>query len=116
MAKIKQKVSGACAPSPAPRTSPRCAPTCPPRPNTAADPSTSSPNSPTETSGSRRPAEQLRTMRHSRLPGEEEIGLRRDDLLLESPRLVQRPRPLPGTTPTLDCSRFFGRRIRLPTD
>src|SRR3954453_1883981 len=38
--------------------------------------------------------------RTQRAPGEEEIGLWRDDLLLESPRLVQRPRPLPGTTPT----------------
>src|SRR3954467_12565507 len=44
---------GACAPSPAPRTSPRCAPTYRPRPSTAAAPSTSSPNSPAETSGSR---------------------------------------------------------------
>src|SRR3954469_6703322 len=44
MAKIKQKVSGACAPSPAPRTSPRCAPTYRPPRHTAADPSTSSPN------------------------------------------------------------------------
>src|SRR3954452_12091642 len=35
-----------------------------------------------------------------RAPGEEEIDLWRDDLLLESPRLVQRPCPLPGTTPT----------------
>ncbi|MFL6069733.1 MAG: DUF6444 domain-containing protein [Actinomycetes bacterium] len=43
---------------PAPRTSPRCAPTWPPQPNTAAGPSTSSPNSPAETSGSRPRAEQ----------------------------------------------------------
>jgi transposase len=49
-----------CAPSPAPRTSPRCAPTYPPRPNTAAAPSTSWPNSPAETSGSRPRAEQSR--------------------------------------------------------
>jgi transposase len=52
-----RRCPGACAPSPAPRTSPRCAPTCQPRPSTAADPSTSSPNSPAATSGSPRQAE-----------------------------------------------------------
>src|SRR3954470_14652171 len=55
-----RKSPGACAPSPAPRTSPRCAPTWPPRPSTATSPSTSSPNSPTEMSGSPRRPEQSR--------------------------------------------------------
>src|SRR4051794_2078070 len=63
----------ACAPSPAPRTSPRCAPTYRPRPNTAAAPSTSSPNSPAATSGSRRPPEQSRVG-----PNELHAGFGRD--------------------------------------
>jgi transposase len=84
MVKVKQKVSGGCAPSPASRTSPRCAPTYRPRPSTAAAPSTSSPNSPAETSGSRRPAEQLHLGRHSCCAG-------RPSML--------RPPPLPGGQP-----------------
>jgi hypothetical protein len=50
MAKIEPP--GASAPSPARRTSPRCGRTPLPRPSTAADPSTSAPNSPAGTSGS----------------------------------------------------------------
>src|SRR4051795_4345388 len=56
-----RRCPGACAPSPAPRTSPRCAPIYRPRPSTAADPSTSSPSSPAEMSGSRRQPEQSPT-------------------------------------------------------
>src|SRR3954469_13409037 len=54
-----RRCPAACARWPAPRTSPRCAPTWPPRPSTAAAPSTSSPNSPAETSGSQQRPEQL---------------------------------------------------------
>jgi Transposase IS66 family len=70
MAKIKQKVSGACAPSPAPRTSPRCAPSWPPRPSTAAALSTSWSNSPAETSGfQQRPGQSPWTSRASGATG-----------------------------------------------